>query len=47
LATSWSAKSAGKNFGMKIVWFVALRVQQALAQAANKKVYDRKLPLSS
>jgi hypothetical protein len=31
---------------MKIVWFAALRVQEALARAANKKIYDKKLPLS-
>jgi len=46
LAALWSAKIVGKNFGMKIVWFAALRVQEALAQAADKKIYDRKLPLS-
>jgi hypothetical protein len=46
LAASWSAKHAGKNFGMKIIWFAALRALEALAQAANKKIYDRKLPLS-
>jgi hypothetical protein len=46
LAVSWSAKSVGRNFGMKIIWFAALRVQEALAQAANKKIYDKKLPLS-
>jgi len=46
LAASRFVKNAGKNFGTKIVWFVALRVPKALAQAANKKIYDRKLPLS-
>jgi len=46
LAASWSVKNAGKNFGMKIVWFAALRAPEALALVANKKVYDRKLPLS-
>jgi len=46
LAASWSVRNAGKNFGMEIVWFAALRALGALAQAADKKVYDRKLPLS-
>jgi hypothetical protein len=46
LAASWSVKNAGKNFGMKIVWFAALRAPEALALVANKRVYDRKLPLS-
>jgi len=46
LAASWSVRNAGKNFGMEIAWSAALRAQEALAQPADKKVYDRKLPLS-
>jgi len=37
-------KSAGKNFGMKIVWYVALLAQAARVQAAdeeNKKLNIR------
>jgi hypothetical protein len=30
-------KSAGKNFGTKIVWYAALPAQAALAQAADKE----------
>jgi hypothetical protein len=30
-------KSAGKNFGIKIVWYVALPAQAAPVQAADKE----------
>jgi len=30
-------KSAGKNFGTKIVWYAALPAQAAPAQAADKE----------
>jgi len=30
-------KSAGKNFGTKIVWYAALPAQAAHAQAADKE----------
>jgi hypothetical protein len=36
---SWFAKSAGKSFGMKIVWYVALPVRVALVQAADEEEF--------